>query len=237
MTAGLAALLARMTDRRADHLRRTTVDAYEWAYRSLHLTVTLDAVIRELASGRPDGRQHDLRDGAMADTVRWILDREDRIVLTAHNGHIQRCPLALPGLPRATTMGMRLAGQLGGDYLVIGTTSATGATLTTDADGFAAGEFFVDMEEPRPGSLDALMAASHDGPFATDLRRLSATDTETLRTISRQRFGGLYADVNPLEAFDLVVHLPHVTPAEPDPAALAHAPREVREAFARWKPA
>jgi len=33
----------------------------------------------------------------------------------------------------------------------------------------------MDMDPSHPGSLDALMAASRDGPFATDLRWLSPT--------------------------------------------------------------
>jgi len=33
----------------------------------------------------------------------------------------------------------------------------------------------MDMDPSQPGSLDALMAASRDGPFATDIRRLSPT--------------------------------------------------------------
>lgn len=64
------------------------------------------------------------------------------------------------------------ADRLGGDYLVIGTTNGTGQTLNTGAD-FYAGKLFTDLQPPQPGSLDALMAASGDRPFATDLQRLS----------------------------------------------------------------
>jgi erythromycin esterase len=175
-----------------------------------------------------------IRDAAIADTVEWILRREDRIVLAAHNGHVQRWPATLPGMPPATTMGMHLADRLGKDYLVIGTTSGTGQTLNTAPD-FYTGKLFTEIDSPRPGSLDALMNASHDGPFATDLRRLSPADATAVRAVSRQRYGALYSDLSPLDAFDLVVHLPHVTPADPDRAALAHAPRDVQEAFSQWK--
>jgi erythromycin esterase len=80
------------------------------------------------------------------------------------------------------------------------------------------------------------MAASQDGPFATDLRRLSPADVTTVRAVSQQRFGTFYSDQSPLDAFDIIVHLPHVTPAEPDHAALANSPHDVQEAFAAWKP-
>jgi erythromycin esterase len=154
--------------------------------------------------------------------------QEDRIVLAAHNGHVQRWPGAIPGLPQTTPMGTRLADRLGTDYLVIATTSGTGQTLNTGAD-FHAGPLFTDMEPPEPGSLDALMAASHDGPFATDLRRLSPACPNAVRAASKQRagIGAYYSDASPLDAYDVIVHLSRVTAAEPDPAALAHAPQDV----------
>lgn len=236
LTAGLADLVARMTAWRLDYLGRTTADDYERALRSLRHTVTMDAMFRELARGSQHGMLLN-RDAAIADTVEWILRREGegRIVLAAHNGHVQRWPATLPGMAPVTQMGLRLADRLGADYLVIGITTGTGQTLS-EAPDFSAGRLFTDMEAPQPGSLDALMAASHDGAFATDLRRLSPADVATVRAVSQQRFGTFYAEVSPLDAYDVIIHLPHVTPADPDQAALAHSPREVQEAFSRREP-
>lgn len=235
LTAGLAELTVRMTGRRLEYARRTTAGAYERALRSLHLTITLDALARAMARGdRPTVMFN--RDAAIADTIEWILRREDRVVLAAHNGHIQRCPSLLPGMPQAATpAGMHLADRLGEDYLVIGTTTETGQTLNTDAD-FYTGTLFTQMGPPEPGTLDALMAASHDGPFATDLRRLSPADADAVRAAARQRFGTFHVDLNPLDAYDIIVHLPNVTAAEPDPAALTCSPHDVQETFSRWNP-
>ena len=139
-------------------------------------------------------------------------------------------------MPAVAPMGMHLADRLGSDYLVVGTTSGTGQILNTGPD-FYTGTLFTEMAPPQPGSLDALMAASHNGPFATDLRRLSPADADAVRAASRQRagIGSYYSDQSPLDAFDIVIHLPHVTAAEPDQVALAHSPDDVREAFSRWK--
>jgi erythromycin esterase len=234
LTASLADLTARLTARRLDYLRRTTAGAYERALRSLSITVTLDAMGRGLARGDLPAMMLG-RDAAMADTVEWILGRQGRIVVAAHNGHVQRWPVTMPGLPPAATMGMHLADRLAQGYLVIGTTSGTGRTLNTAPD-FYAGQLFTEMGPPEPGSLDALMAASHDGPFATDLRRLSPADAALLRAVSPQRYGAFYSDQSPLDAYDVIVHLPQVTPAEPDREALANSPREVQEPFSQWKP-
>jgi erythromycin esterase len=234
LTASLADLTARMTARRLDYLRRTTADAYERALRSLGITVTLDAMGRALARGDLPGMMLS-REAAMADTVEWILRSQDRIVVAAHNGHVQRWPVTMPGMPPATTMGMHLASRLGQDYLVIGTTSGTGRTLNTAPD-FYDGHLFTEMGPPQPGSLDALMAASHDGPFATDLRRLSPADAALAGALSPQRYGAFYSDQSPLDAYDVVVHLPQVTPAEPDRAALASSPPDVQEPFSHWNP-
>ncbi|MFI5783936.1 erythromycin esterase family protein [Nocardia sp. NPDC051570] len=232
LTAGLADLTMRVTGRRLEYVRRTTVDAYERALRVLHLTVSIDAAARAMARGDQEAIMF-TRDAAQADTVEWILRREDRILLAAHNGHVQRWPTALPGRSPMTPLGMHLADRLGADYLTIGMTMETGQALNAGAD-FYNGTLFADLETPQSGSLDALMAASHAEPFATDLRRLSSADTATMRTVTCQRIGNYYTDLNPLEAYDVVVHLPCVTAATPAPDALADSPEDVQQAFSQW---
>ena len=225
LTAGLADLTERLRSRPADS------DDYDRVRRILETTVVLDGLARSMARGDHEAMMRD-RDAAMADTVEWVLGRAGRVVVAAHNGHILRCPVALPGLPPLTMMGAHLAGRLGAGYLSIGTTTGSGWTLNT-GPGFYAGELFTEQGPPEPGSLDALLAASHDGPFAVDLRTLSPADAAALAGASRQRFGPHYSELNACDAYDVLVHLPRVTPAEPDKDALAYAPAEVREAFAR----
>lgn len=170
----------------------------------------------------------------MAQIVEWIMDRHDRIVVAAHNGHINRWA-AISGMPAWTPMGMHLADRLGDGYLAIGTTRGTGRTVATGPD-IAAGKLFTELEAPRAGSQDAIMAASHHGPFAVDLRRLSPADATSLRAIRPQRVGSFYYDTNPLQAFDVLVHLPHIDLADPDLSAVAHSPDDIQQAFRHWKP-
>ncbi|UBU19024.1 erythromycin esterase family protein [Nonomuraea gerenzanensis] len=237
LTAGLADLAARMRGRRLEYVRHTGTQAYERALRSMSLLVTLEAVVRDLSRGDQRSVMYN-RDAAIADTVEWILRGEERILLVAHNGHLQRWPGVLPGMDPVTPTGMHLADRLGADYLVIGATFGTGQMLNADAAAFQSGALFAPAQPPEPGSLDALMHASHDGPFATDLRRLPPADVDAVRaaTVQRAGFGTFYAPVSPLDAYDLVVHVPRVTGATPDEGALACSPPEVREVFSSYAP-
>lgn len=223
--------VSRIAGHRPDYVERAGADAYERALRSLHITVALDATFRAAARGDTQGMTAS-REPAIADTVEWLLRKGHRIVLGAHNGHVQRRPITLSGAAVAT-MGMHLADRLGKDYLVIGNTAGTGQTLNTSAD-FYTGKLFTELESPRPGSLDALMAASHDEPFAADLRELSPADARSVQAASKQRFGTAYCDLDPLDAYDIIVHLPQLTPAEPDQDVLGHAPSEVQRMFSAF---
>ncbi|MFI6322052.1 erythromycin esterase family protein [Nonomuraea sp. NPDC050556] len=219
----VTAMLAELVERTADQKD-------EPAVQSLRLTASLDAMIREMVRGNPDGAVFGIREVAMADSVEWILRQEGRIVLAAHNGHVQRWPITMPGTAPATTLGMHLAERLGADYVVIGTTTGEGETLNTGPD-FYTGKLFTELGPPEEGTLDALMAASRDGAFATDLRRLPPADAKLVEAADRQRLGAVTSPVRALDAYDVLVHLPHVTAADPDAGALACAPAEVQTAF------
>jgi hypothetical protein len=45
----------------------------------------------------------------------------------------------------------------------------------------------------------------------------------------------LYCDTSPLQAFDVVVHLPHINVADPDLSAFAHAPEDIQQALRHAK--
>ena len=233
LTAGLAELTARVTSRHLDYVRKTTVDDYERALRSLREAVTIDMGLRHLVRGEQLGMLT-VRDATSTETVEWLLRRHDRIVLGAHNGHVQRSPGTLPGtppgVPPATPMGLRLADRLGEDYVVIGVTMGSGQTLMEGPE-FYEGKLFMDLEPPKPDSIDGLMAASHDGPFGVDLRRLSPDDAAKVRAAPQQRLGTQYFDVNALDAYNAVVHLPHVRGAEPDRDVIACSHADVRKRF------
>ncbi|MFI6095350.1 erythromycin esterase family protein [Lentzea sp. NPDC051213] len=218
LTAGIAELRAHLT------AERGTDPA---VVRSAHLVAALDLVIRAMARGE-QREAMSVRDAAMADTVSWILEREDRILLAAHNGHLQRWPGVLPGMEAMTPLGLHLADRLGDDYVVIGATNGSGRTLHQGPEFFT-GQFFADLPAPEAGSLDAFMGELCDEPFALDLRRLSTEDASRVKAVPRQRFGPSYAELDATVAYDVIVHLPHVGEATFDAGALDASPEEVRK--------
>lgn len=150
------------------------------------------------------------RDVHMAASVRLLLDRHGpyaRVVVLAHNGHLQRRPLPImPGVA-LDVAGMRLAAELGDHYRVVGLTARAGTTTAPALNPDARHGIDVataPLPEPAPGSVEALVDAGTDG-VVVDLR--GVTDGPT----SLAGPAGPYA-VDVAAAFDAMVVLPTSTP-------------------------
>jgi prolyl oligopeptidase len=95
------------------------------------------------------------RDVFMAETVRWVLEREERVLVSAHNGHVQRAPY--DGLP---TLGGLLADALGDALVVVGTTFTSGPAVRITDRSTRPFDWAVALEEGVPGP--ALDDAAYD---------------------------------------------------------------------------
>lgn len=93
------------------------------------------------------------RDVFMAETVSWILRRERRIVVSAHNAHVRRSPLL--GRPM---MGGLLATSLGADLAVIGMTYGSGP------------EVRFTQRSPRPFDCDVSLGTRRLPPNCIEAR-------------------------------------------------------------------
>ncbi|HZX07122.1 erythromycin esterase family protein [Kribbella sp.] len=113
---------------------------------AIRCAASLHAFVEELA-GPVSGPYP--RDVFMADTVRWIADREDRIVVSAHNAHVQRTPF----LGRTTVGGMLPADGV----VVIGTTYGTGPEVRFTERSARPFDCDVTLEQrvPPPNSIEA----------------------------------------------------------------------------------
>lgn len=149
------------------------------------------------------------RDQLMAENVQWILKRHRRIVVAAHNGHIQKQPSCLMDT-HLPTLGTFLAPTLGDDLFVIGTTYAHGRAfgVRMEADGQMA-HVLSDVEAPPPHTLDALMDSIE---LPIPMLNLRKTPAALLAGIESMRAANQIMPVDPQRAFDAVIHVRRVTP-------------------------
>jgi erythromycin esterase len=182
----------------------------------------LDAFLANMVGGADRTYESaNLRDAAMAENVEWILEREDRIVVAAANGHIQRWPFRVPPyVPNELcVLGQHLAVSLGEQLVVIATTFGGGTLwLHRAAPGNAPGHTEPFVEDvgrlDEPGSLDALLAEAGMPLFLVDLRKVPAEGAVADRFAATDSIltGPHRQPVDPLVAFDAVVHIDRVTP-------------------------
>jgi erythromycin esterase len=109
----------------------------------------------------------DVRDAEMADNVAWLLDREGpggKLVLWAHNYHVSRFP---------PSMGYKLAGRFGADYLPVGFAFGSGEFNAEEALGNGqAGPVRVnEAPEPVPDSYEALLSRAPSPNYYFDMRQ------------------------------------------------------------------
>jgi erythromycin esterase len=161
-----------------------------------------------------------IRDAAMAENVEWILQREDRIVIGAANGHIQREPfLAPPFVSQGLTMvGQHLAATLGERMVVIASTFGGGTFWLhrpgPDSSPGHSEPFVDDVDALAPDSLDALLATARVPLYLLDLRKVPGEGPVAERfAAASSTMNGPHAQlVNPMVAFDAVVYIDRLTP-------------------------
>jgi erythromycin esterase len=224
LTARLADLAARLDTMRLIDIERAGVAAYDLVRQQVQMAVQTDAAIRQfvaLADGDRAAADTNIRDLAMADAVEWILRRERRVIVLAHNAHIQRTVRA-PGVhgPKPVSMmGHHLAARLGEEYLPIGVTCASGEifyyeqeALLDLQDSGALRWALYDLSPVGLDTIDGLMAAARSEPGILDLRSLTPEDRPLVDAASRMRILQYTLDITSTrQAFDLLVHVPRIS--------------------------
>lgn len=216
LRAALAGLIRHFDANRGALIAASNAADYAWSRRNAVLAGQIEAYF---SASRPPGGGQDLsaedyradeaRDAAMADNVRWALEQEGargRLLVFAHDGHIANAPTeggiwsvyARP--PKA--MGQHLKAVLGAAMAIIPILSPA-----DDPRGRAGG---------RPGELDGALAQVGGDRFALDLRGESAEQAWLTRPRSMRVNFDTEAVLVPSEAFDAVIFLRALTPADRD---------------------
>ena len=105
----------------------------------------------------------------MAENLRWILDREQRVLVGGHNVHLQRSP----SFDGSAPIGQLLAPELGVDLVLIGTTRGSVAVPDLDLDAPPDQRYFLPSGQLQPapaGTLDGLLAVTGYPLGLVDLR-------------------------------------------------------------------
>lgn len=215
VSAAIEDLASLFERRRVDFVKDSTEARYAIACRHAVVARQLVASFRSgIAAGAvkpPDYRDASMaRDAAMADNLRWVLEREGpegRVFIYAHNGHVKKGPTEkeasagfFPGKP-PTSMGEYLQSMLGGEMFVVGSTYGKGAATMTTPPIDAA-------------SIESGLAEVGPPVFTIGLRPAAGVPgvLEWLNRPMKMRENDQYTELNPLAAFDALVFVENVNP-------------------------
>lgn len=157
LIAAASLLVSRIEQARIDYTRASSHDEYDWALRCAQiLRDVFQAIAQTDADFSVGFRPYwNVRDVSMAESLRWIREREGPdagMVIGAHNSHLQLHPVREA---KATSMGAYYASRFGReDTLFIG----------------AASERSLKGEPPRPDSNQAVYGQVGPDCFLLDLR-------------------------------------------------------------------
>ncbi|MFE6165272.1 erythromycin esterase family protein [Streptomyces sp. NPDC056486] len=224
LSALLARLLIRFRSLKPLYLSRGEPHSYDIALRRLEGACHGDYTFRAMAGlFTGDGLTADTsaRDLYMAESLLWHLNHlepDARVVLAAHNAHIQKTPIAFAGHLTGLPMGQHLHNALGDAYFALGLTSPSGHTAEMRRDEKAPFGFTIDdtpLAPPEPGSIEAAFADTGLGLGMADLRRAR---TENLHGPDRIRLQSVYLHTAVLDAFDGILSTPASSIADVDVA-------------------
>ncbi|MGW6207640.1 erythromycin esterase family protein [Streptomyces sp. NPDC055089] len=215
LTATLARLLVRFRSLEPLYVSRGGRPDYDVALHHLEGACHADYTFRAMAglfAGTGLTADTSARDAYMARSVLWHLERhgpDTRIVLVAHNAHLQTAPIAFDGRLTGLPMGQQLRSSLGDGYFALGLTSIAGHTPEMRRDEKAPFGFVLDdtaLAPPEPGSIEAAFADAGLGLGMADLRRARAESSGG--GPGRMRMQSTYLHTPVLEAFDALVTTP-----------------------------
>ncbi|MEV5598654.1 erythromycin esterase family protein [Streptomyces sp. NPDC052496] len=220
LSARLVRLRTRLRAMEPLYVERGGRSAYDIALHRAEAACHTDHQFRAMAAlyaGETAPADTSAREVFMADSVRWLLDRSapgTRVVLPAHNAHIQRTTVSFDGRLTALPMGLHLSHALGADYFALAMTSVGGRTGEMHLDEQSPFGFRVEdtaLGVPEPGSIEAAVVdAGLDADISlAGLRGPRSTDGSDGPDRIRMQSGYLHTPV--ADAFDGILTVPAST--------------------------
>ncbi|MFH9425056.1 erythromycin esterase family protein [Streptomyces sp. NPDC017529] len=221
LSAGLTRLRTRLRSLEPLYVERGGRYAYDTALHRVEAACHTDYHFRamaELYAGGGMAADTSAREVFMADSVRWLLDHGapgTRVVLPAHNAHIQKTPASFDGRLTGLPMGHHLRHRLGDDYFALGMTSVGGRTAEMRLDENTTFGFRVEdtaLGAPEPGSVEAAFVDAGLGSDIALAGLRGCGPAEAGPDRIRLHSGYLHTPV--LEAFDGMLSVPASTVAD-----------------------
>ncbi|AYG85245.1 hypothetical protein DWB77_07462 [Streptomyces hundungensis] len=192
-------------------------DAYEWAEQhARNIAQTFAFTSLDLSDPASVAAAEHLRDRAMADNTAWWHRRTgDKMLLSAHNGHVGY--LSTDPVMYPTTQGAFLREALGRDYAAIGFTFGRGSFLTATTLGSPWNKVTVPAATPDMHEYTLDRVCHRD--YYLDIRTLAAAGRTWLNTPRPTYEAGSSYKNDPLPtlaltpAYDILVHLHQVRAA------------------------
>lgn len=230
-------VLERLEDHGTAYTARTSPE--QWARAQRHAVILQQAEQRLRRSNHASASK--LRECQLAENVRWILEQqgpEARIILWAHNLHVARAARPLGHPP----MGAQLTRSLGNAMVVSGFAFNQGSFQAWQVHakdkwpypGGSPGLKEFTVGPAMPGSLDAtlsrvglpmfmasLQPAPGSGPVAEWLHRVQPQHAiGTAYSEEPESPQNTYANVAPIEHYDVIFFVERTTAARPTPGCL-----------------
>lgn len=176
------------------------------------------AAMDDLMANRGKTADMSIRDRFMADTLLWHLNRagdESKIVVAAHNNHIQKTENVFGDITTALPMGQHLANALGDEYVSVALTHTDDEVPEMVPDSANGAGFRIEntpAAKPTPNSIEHALASAdlHRTCTMTDLRPWSQ-DSDTARQLTSIRTQSSTMSTNLAQAFDAIIALPSIS--------------------------
>ncbi|NIH80367.1 erythromycin esterase family protein [Amycolatopsis viridis] len=221
LTASLSRLLLRLRALEPLFVERGGQESFDRARRRLEAACHADymfGAMSNLFAGRSLEADTTVRELYLTESLRWHLDRLPagaRVVLAAHNNHLQRTPVAFGGQLTTMPMGQLLHRVLGDDYRPLALTHTANHVPEMYPDGEGELGFkIVDtpLAAPEPGSVEAGVVEAGLGAehVLVDLRH-ARRDLPAGALPDRFRTQSVVLETPVAEAFDGVLVTPMVT--------------------------
>ena len=208
LTCQIARTKVRLEAMAPIHIEKYGIEKYETILHYINGLIYLDYNVQAMAgfiSGA--GMQGDMgaKDKYLADSVLWHLNNpqsEQKVIVVAHNAHIQKTPILYDGFLSCIPMGQRLKEAIGDDYMSLGITSHIGhtAALYPEADtkyGFRVDNY--QLQEPNEGSVEKSI---HDCGITNSFVSFKNMPEDVLSIPNMIRFDSMYMETKLEKAFD-----------------------------------